>query len=136
MHEADPMVETIIRRLTEVLTEHFDARHDALEQRMAALERLTATGVADIKRDAAFTRAMAQGAFGELDTPPPEPETPAKDTPRPLDIDRATSSEPSDGPQRVDLCSYGTVAILRPGADPATVWDGLSTIIREERGYG
>lgn len=146
-NDADPMIETIITRVTEQLDaclaalkrdlcDEFGARHDALERRMATLENLVAASAADIKHDTGFTRTIAVGAFAGTGASPPRPATPEADAPRPLDIDRAVAADPSEGDQRVDLPDYGAVFYLQPGQDAETAWTGARTAIREGRAGG
>jgi hypothetical protein len=128
------VVDLIVKRVTEYLTTHFDARHDELKRRMAALERLVEASTIDIKHDTGFTRAIASRSFTDLLGAMPPPETPADDTPCPPAIGRAVNADPSGGDQRVDLDRYGVVAILRPGADADDAWDEVKTSARSERG--
>ena len=149
--EADPGVELIIRRVTELvdarilalkqdLTEHFGVRHDELTRRMAELEERLEQATKNfdrwavgIQRNTAFTKHLAQGAFADT-SQPPAPLTPEANAPCPIEIDQAARAGPSEGEQRVDLPEYGAVLYIAPGEDPDKAWAGTKAALRKERG--
>lgn len=128
------VVDVIVQRVAQCLTEHFDARHDAIERRLAALEGLIESSASDIKHDTKFTRAIASRSFAEMIGSFLEHETPEDDEPTPPEFRRAAAADPSEGDQRVDLDRHGAVVVLRPGVDADRAWGEVKADLRRARG--
>lgn len=140
MDHVDKRIDALKRDLKQELAEHFDGRHDDLAGRMAKVEDCVDKAAAmftqsaeGIAKNTAFAKMLAAKAFGEQGTSAGA-ETPEPGDPRPLQIDRAVTTDTAGGAQRADLPEYGAVVYLEPGTDADTGWAATQTVIRAGRG--
>lgn len=124
----------VVEMIVERLTTHFDSRLNELGRRMASLEQIIDNHADNIKHDTQFTRSLAGQVFKDLIDEMRRKSKPDADAPCPPSISRATSANPNDGNQRVDLEEHGAVVVLRPGTSADDAWDEVKTNLRRERG--
>jgi hypothetical protein len=139
MGHVDKRIDALKQDLKHELAEHFDGRHDDLAGRMAKVETcvdkaaaMFAQSAAGIAKDTAFAKMLAAKAFADQGATA-APETPKPGDPRPIQIDRAVTTDPAGSAQRADLPEYGAVVYLRSGTDAKTGWSATQTVIRAGR---